>query len=387
MASSEEARRVELAARLRSRRADIEEAVVTRIHALADPSEIRDPEYVQGLRLSSTSAVDFGLALIEVGERRSPPLPSSLIAQARAAARNDVPIDIVLRRYVSGYMLLVEFVIEEAESKSSRHYPSLGKILREQTAVFDQLVAEVSNAYRQEAALRQSSAEHRRVKRIKGLLSGERLDISDLNYDLGAQHVAVIATGSATLAVLGELGEALDRQVLVVQPSDQTSWAWFGGRRPFGQRELGIFAAFHWPAGGSIACGEPAKGVAGWRLTHRQAAAALPLAIQTERRFIRYGDVALLASAHQDELLAASLRQFYLKPLEDQRDGGESLRQALRAYFSTGRNISSTATKLDVSRPTVERRLATVEARVGRSIDVVAGEMEIALRLEEIGAY
>jgi DNA-binding PucR family transcriptional regulator len=99
---------------------------------------------------------------------------------------------------------------------------------------------------------------------------------------------------------------------------------------------------------------------------------------------IRYSDVALLASALQDEVLASSLQRLYLDPLAYERDGGATLRHTLRAYFLACRQVSSTAAVLGVSRQTVAVRLRTIEERIGRSLDGCASEMDTALRMQEL---
>src|SRR5665213_761206 len=60
----------------------------------------------------------------------------------------------------------------------------------------------------------------------------------------------------------------------------------------------------------AFAVGEPGAGVDGWRLTHRQAQAALLVALRRPGgpRLTRYVDVALLASALRDDVLTSSLR-------------------------------------------------------------------------------
>ena len=100
---------------------------------------------------------------------------------------------------------------------------------------------------------------------------------------------------------------------------------------------------------------------------------------------VRYADVALLASILQDDLLAISLRQLYLAPLSEERDGGSALRQTLRAYFAAERNVSSAAGALSVSRQTVVNRLHVIEERFERSLNSCAAEVEAALRLEDLG--
>jgi DNA-binding PucR family transcriptional regulator len=94
-------------------------------------------------------------------------------------------------------------------------------------------------------------------------------------------------------------------------------------------------------------------------------------------------DVALLASALQDDVLLASLRHQYLEPFSCERDGGIATKETLRAYFGAARNISSTAAALGISRTTVASRLAAVEERLDRSLDAVAAELDVALRLDQ----
>jgi len=110
----------------------------------------------------------------------------------------------------------------------------------------------------------------------------------------------------------------------------------------------------------------------------------LPIALRTSENAVRYADVALLASILQDDLLATSLREIYLKPLERDRDGGETIRKTLRAYFSADRNLSSAGALLGVSRRTVANRLRDIEERLGRSLGPVAAEIEITLRADEL---
>ncbi|HZE05289.1 MAG TPA: helix-turn-helix domain-containing protein [Solirubrobacteraceae bacterium] len=98
---------------------------------------------------------------------------------------------------------------------------------------------------------------------------------------------------------------------------------------------------------------------------------------------MHYADVALLATALSNELLADTLRESFLAPLEAERDGGAAWRRTLRAYLDTGHNASTAAAALGVSRKTVSARLRAIEARLGRSLDSCAAELEVALALHE----
>ena len=114
--------------------------------------------------------------------------------------------------------------------------------------------------------------------------------------------------------------------------------------------------------------GEPGEGLSGWRLSHRQAKAALQVAERRGQAVLRYADVALLASVLRDDLLVTSLRQLYLEPLERARDGGKAARETLRAYFAAERNVSSTAAVLGVDRRTVTNRMRAIEELFDRPL-------------------
>jgi len=368
---------------MRSRRAEIEEALRARVYAISDPAETADPEYADGLRAALDAALEYGLAGIEAGAGRLPPIPATLLAQARMAARNAVSLEIVLRRYFGGYSLLGDFLIEAAHAEEM-NASRLKRILRTQATLFDRLIAEVSEEYGREREARVNSPSERRLAYVRSLLSGEMLDASELNYNLAAWHVAAIVKGGDAIGALGELAAALDRRLLAVKSDELTAWAWLGGRRKLQVQEIECAVSASWPKQITIVIGEPAFGIGGWRFTHRQARAALPIALTNSGPMTRYGDVALLASAIGDEVLATSLREIYIAPLAEERDGGVTLRETLLAYFDARRHVSATASSLGVSRQTINSRLRAVEARIGRPIDACAVDIEIALRLERL---
>ncbi len=374
--------RVELCESLRARQPEIERAVLTRVYGVSDPTFLEDPEYVAGLRAAVSAALNYGIAGIEAGTENPPPVPSDLGSQARFAARNGVPLDTVLRRYFAGYALFRDYVLEFVGDRTGQ---GLQRVWRAEAVLFDRLIAEVAEAYAEESRERMRGADYRLAERVRRLLAGELLDLPELRYSLDSWHLGALAAGPGAQVAMRELCTALDRSLLSVRSQGETIWAWMGGRRRLSSRETLSLASTVWPAEIALAVGEPGAGVDGWRLTHRQAKAALPIAQKADRKLVRYADVALLASALRDDVLANSLEECYLAPLEREPDGGEVLRQTLGAYFEAGRNISSAAAALGVSRPTVRSRLRAVEERIGRSLDTCSGEMETALRLKTVG--
>jgi len=380
--------------RLRERREEIVREIFARVcEAVPDATGERDTEYVEGLRAAVSAAVDFGLADIERGQASSSvAVPAVASEQARRAARAGVSLDAVLRRYILGHTLLWDYVMEEAERVGQDG--ALREMSRLQAGVLHRFVQEVTRAYGAELGRAGRSREQRRAERVRALLdgagAGDRVD-PELGYDLGAEHVGVIARGEGAVQTLRGLARTLDRRLLCAAQGEGTIWAWLGGRCGIEMAALERALSGDSRAGVAFAVGEPARGYQGWRLTHRQAQAALVVALRRPRLLTRYADVALLATALKDEVLARALVEIFLAPLRDGRGngngggGGAVLLQTLRAYLAADCNVSSAAPALGVKRKTVENRLHTIEELLGRTLHPCPAEIEVALELEEIG--
>ncbi len=365
--------------RLREREGEIEETILARIYAVSDPTATGDPEYVASLREAVTEAVAYGFSAVPGSEDPNGRPPAALLAQAARAAGTGVSLDTVLRRYFAGHSVLTEFIMQEAKADPCFSPDAVSGLSRSQATIFDRLIVAVTCAYSKELEGEQS-VENVRAERVRRLLAGELLDAPELAYELDAWHLATVATGPGAIGALRALGVSLDRRLLLVRSGDSV-WAWFGGRRRIEIQRVLELAASRLPGEITLAVGEPARGCSGWRLSHQQAMAALPVAIRGPQRLVHYADVALLSSALRDKVLAKSLLDIYLAPLEEERDGGVVMRETLSAYFGASRNASSAAAALGVSRNTVSVRLRTIEERIGRTVDGCAAELETALGL------
>jgi PucR C-terminal helix-turn-helix domain/GGDEF-like domain len=374
--------RAVLVERLRSRRSEIHEVISAHVRDVVvfGPAGERDAEYVAGLQATVTAVLDYVLVGIERGEEWSGPIPSVAVAQAHRAARNGVGLDTVLRRYAAGNRLLVGFVMAEADDLPNE---ALRQVLEMGASLVERLMAGVSIEYNCEIERAGRSLEQRRAELVRRLLAGELVDTAELGYEFDAWHLGVIATGDGAREALRALAGGSDRQLLPVSRGEETVWGWLGGKRRLAVADIERLLQ----AGEDVvlAVGEPRKGVDGWRLTHRQAQAALLVALRSRERLTRYADVALLAAALRDDVLARWLVETFLSPLDSQRDRGAALRETLRCYIAAGRNVSKVAVELGVKRQTVEHRRQTVEQVLGRELPTCLAELEVALRLEELG--
>ena len=268
----------DLAARLRERLPQLEAAIATRVYAISDPREVSDPAYLEGLNAALVAAIEHRLVVLEVGERRAPAVPPALIAQARLDARDGVPLDTVLRRYFAGNALFGDFLVEEAE-RAEMPSSDLRRLLAAQATLGDRLLAVVSDEHAHEGMRRPGSAAERRRECVKSLLAGELVDHSELEYDIDARHLGLMARGEGAAETMRELALRLDRRLLAVRREDEPVWAcWLGGRDPL-EVETALRALREIrPDRVLITVGEPGESLSGWRLSHRQAKAALPIA-------------------------------------------------------------------------------------------------------------
>ncbi len=382
--------------RLRARRGELAREIVARVRGDAfDRAGEDDAEYVAGLGATVAAALEYVLAGIERGEDGAEPIPAVALEQARRAARLGVSLDTVLRRYVAGSALLGELIMEEGDRGERDGNPpiqrrALREALRAQALGLERMLAAVTAAYGDELARAGRSPEQRHFERVRRLLDGRALERPELDYELDAWHLGVIATGAGAAQAVRQLAGGAGRRLLRVAHGEQSVWAWLGGRQPFAVGDVQRIAVYATVNDGVVlALGEPARDLEGWRLTHRQAQASLRVALRRREPggVTRYADVALLAFALTDETLARSLIEIYLSPLNQQRDGGAVLRETLRAYLAAGRNATSAAAKLNVTRHTVTSRMLTLEQRLGRGLQTCLAELELALRLEELDGF
>jgi len=385
-AASIEAARRDLAERLRARRAELEESIVARVRGVGfDPALGEDAEYISGARAAIAESVDYGLMAIERGDEWIDTLPAAAVAQARHAASHGVSLDRVLLRSNAGHSIVRDFVMQEAERiDSPGERAALRHVLRTLGVLLDHFTSSIAREYQEESERMARTPQLRRAERIQRLLAGATRDAGELDYDFEAEHVGMIAMGPKADECVRALAAALGCQLLSVARGDETVWAWLGGRRAPPVAEIDRLLSGRKGTGVSLVLGAPASGIEGWRLTHRQAQAAMAIALRSPQPITCYADVALLAAVLKDRELAQSLVEINLAPLGVQKDG-DVARETLRAYFAASSNAATAAAALGVDRHTVERRLNAIETRMGRLLHTCQAELQVALRLEELG--
>jgi hypothetical protein len=378
-------------ARLKDGRAEIEETIAAQLTAAVDCSagaeETSQDEWIR--RAAIDAAISYGIEAIAPTQRLPLQIPPAVTAHAGHAARIDVGLGALLRGYMTGRERLVDHFEHAAAEVGILHSASLWRHLRRRMeAALLELTAVVERAYVEERRrMRGHTAEQRRAAVVRKLVAGEPVapsDMAALGYEVhGRWHIGVVAAGRGARALARRLQAAPDLAVLVTAGSERSWWIWLGRCEAPDPREPARLLADARGAEVVLARGEPRHGIAGWRQTHREARAALPLALSRRGECVAYSDRPLLAAAVHDETLAAWLRSL-VAPLREYGDGGGKLLRTLRAYIDS-ECCSSAATKASgAGRHTVEGRVRTAERLLGRALRTCLAELDVALRLAEL---
>lgn len=166
----------------------------------------------------------------------------------------------------------------------------------------------------------------------------------------------------------------------MVAPDASTLWGWFptSSAAPCAVPDLPISAY-----GTYAALGDPAPGLAGFRLSHRQAqqtqqvvAAADPAHRSRVTTSAQLGPLALLAA---DPGSAASWVQAALGGLADDDETPARLRETLWVYLSHGGSLAAAATELHLHKNTIMYRIRKAEQMRGRPLQEGRIDVEVAL--------
>jgi len=244
----------------------------------------------------------------------------------------------------------------------------------------DLLSGHVVEAYRRQAwAAGAGGSEGRRLRAIEGVLAGDPLAASWLDYDLERHHLGLIAWGEDPVGTVRELARSLGRPFLAVDPEqgDRCCWAWVSGVRPLDPTEGRALRAFT-PSAERIALGFEGFGEAGFCASHRQASRARRFAPPAVPPVVLYEDFVVQSLACENEQEARAFIARELSGIDDESPTSKRLRETLVAYFEAEYNATATGAMLGIHHQTVAQRLRTAEERLGRV------ELDVALRLRAI---
>jgi len=329
--------------------------------------------------------------------------PTAALEYARRLAQRDVPATALIRAYRVGQARFLRHCIDELlDQTPGDHVEGAGTqwMVEHVSDTLDRVVEQVVAAYEsaRERWVRNRSAVV--TMRVKSVLAGANVDLvaaeTTLGYRLLQRHLGVVlwvdSTASADrdpLERLGRVASALavaagSPRVPLFVPCDETSaWAWLaitpGAMLRRGEPQAVI--AEREPAV-SIALGEPASGVEGFRRTHQQALRAQSVALAAGPHHVPvtyFIDVAPVAMMCAD---IESVREWVketLGALAIDSERNARLRETARVFLRTGGSYTSTADQLFLHRNTARYRVQKAEELRGRPFREGRLDVELAL--------
>jgi DNA-binding PucR family transcriptional regulator len=325
--------------------------------------------------------------------------PAAAVDYARRLAQQDVPATLLIRAYRVGQARFLRHCIEELLHQSpGDHLEGLATLEMSEIVsdYIDNVVEQLLTAYARarDGWLRDRSAVL--AMRVRELLRGGLVDVGAteraLDYRLDQHHVGVVAWVDEPAAadalesirgVIGALSGAFGCATAPLAiPADETSvWAWIPAKVSLAKtRELDVAIASEPTV--SLAVGEPAAGIEGFRRSHGQAvsARAVALAAGEQRSPVTpFVDVAPIAMLCFDLDSARAWIHETLGDLAVDSSRNEGLRETARVFLQTGGSYTATAERLFLHRNTAQYRVRKAEEVRGRPLRDGRLDVELAL--------
>ncbi|RZT84219.1 DNA-binding PucR family transcriptional regulator [Pseudonocardia sediminis] len=376
------------------------EEIATALPDLAGDPHVRD--------VLTTTVSDMVVAALTTLGTGSPAdavrAPEAALELARRLAQRGVPISVMLRAYRLGQASFQQELIgaiADASADGGEVAAAARDLASVTFSVIDAVSEEVVAAYQTERDSWIRRRNTARLATVTALLSSRSAESGDdgsaLGYDLTTTHVGVVLWCGTDVdederlarleGLVPEVAAALrcNRPPLVVAPDASALWGWFPVPSPDGtaMQNRTDAVADVLVAGTWAALGDPAPGLAGFRLSHQQAAAAQRIAVAADPdhrlRATTSADLGPLALLAADPGSAAPWVQSALGGLADDDEAAARLRETLWVYLSHGGSLAAAATELHLHKNTIVYRIRKAEQMRGRPLSDARIDVEVAL--------
>jgi DNA-binding PucR family transcriptional regulator len=332
-------------------------------------------------------------------------VPTAALEYARRLAQHGVPLNALVRAYRLGQHRMNELVFAEVRTidvPEPARYTVLEAITATLFEYIDWITQQVIVVYEDERERWLENQNSLRAVRVRDVLTAHKpVDVdaatTAIRYPLRWHHLAVVMwypdTGTESDEIsrlqrfLRELGQAAGAAAapLFVAADRTCGWGWLPYRAATLAAEAHVrrFAAGKRDAP-NMAVGTLRSGVAGFRLSHREAEGARRVALIAEG-----GEPALICAGDQGLSIAALLagdvpdtRAWVagtLGGLSTDTDNDARLRETLRVFLGCGSSYKQAAEELNLHFNTVKYRVGRAVARRGRQIAADRLEVELAL--------
>lgn len=371
------------------------------------PGLLTDPQmFEEGKNSAADSLRQIGQMVARGDSHKNIDLPSSTRAIIRLAVWRSVSLAEHGRFYRLAQERLLHWLFPQI-AKSTDDPGTLATAVELTTSwvlgFVDRALLVADRAYEDERETWSRGASAARAAAIEDILADRERDAQTastrLRHEVARHHIGVVARlvgepqhGDA-LSVLSEAIASAARLAgadgSITHPAGSLAIAgWLSARRPFPAETIpptqeGL-RAWRIPLGVSIAVGEQAFGLKGFRATHVEAqhASRVSMLVNPEQTsFTRYREAALTALCTADDDHAAMFAQRALGPLAENDKDSDRLAVTLAVYLRENLSRTRTADVLQIHPNTVSYRVRQAEELLQRSFERDTLDLQVALGL------
>ena len=320
---------------------------------------------------------------------------------ARTLARRGFELPVLLSVYRIGQRATWQLITEVLQAEV--HDPALRSavLLRFWSHVshwLDTTLESLIVTFTEERERWQRGALARRSAIVDAILAGQTVDVdtatTTLAYPLRQHHTAFTLQVAEKVpdADVQHLIECAARALggpeggrpLIVASAARAAWCWTARPCETGAPAAGVPEDL--PRFVRATAGNCHAGLAGFRLSHREAVAALTISASLDGAVIRFADVelaCLAAGIVGPEVRAAFVRR-ELAHLAESDEATHRLRETLQVYLKHGGDAALTGDLLSLHPNTVRYRVRQAEKKLGHPIQQRRVQVELALEIMNV---
>ena len=328
--------------------------------------------------------------------------PPAAVELARTLAVRGHDVSVLLRMYRVGQRVfwarMMRIVTERIEDSDLR-MAVLDFLWDRVSRVLERNIELLVDTHTEESESRLRGALVRRTETVHAILRGEPIDVSAASEQLGhnlLRHQTALVLWAREPAGEPDPSEQLESlagdaaaalgcpRPLAVRSSARVVWAWLAGSGELPLDRLTELDALRRSGSLRIAVGTAARGLAGFRTSHREALRAQRVAAASARDdpVTCYRDVELIGCLSADEEAMRAMVRRVLGGLAGDGEAAARLRATVLAYLDAG-GARSAAAALAVHKNTVLYRLRQAENLLGYPLAERPLTLHLALLLTD----